>query len=237
MNTPIFEQEHIRTSFAFKITPEDVLETLPTPRGRERMLEMTEEVLAQVMNLWRPKAVYKWLNLEDADSSSVVLSSGPQGRTTTLQLGFSTQFVAPAKQVLIGVYTAGQELDHASREASMDKRLMDAYLIDLVALRVLKEVELFLTGVVEEAARKSAWGVSPYLSPGSVHGWDLADQPNLCSLLNLDAIDVNIDRNGTFTPFKTVSCLIGIGPDFESTQVGPTCLVCSNRENCDHCQL
>lgn len=230
-------QTHILNSLTCDFGADDVLDTLPTQRCRDRMVEMAESALAEVKDIWRPKAVYTWFDVASAEEDTFHLQTADGAGTVPLHLGFSTKFIAPARKALIAVYTAGSELDVATRKASQDKRLMDSYLIDLIALRVLKEVEIYLTKYVEHEASSLGWGVSPYLSPGSVHGWDLTDQKNLCTLLPLDRIDVKMDNNGTLSPFKTVSCLLGIGPDFSAHQVGPTCLICSNREKCDHRQV
>jgi len=227
---------HILNSFTCDFGADEVLDALPSQSSRERLLEMTETAINEVKHIWQPKAVYTWLNVTGSDKESLHLAIPDTAQAAQLQLGFSTSFIAPARKALIAVYTAGIELDLAARQASQDKHLMDAYLIDLIGLRVLKEVEIQLTKYVEQEAASLSWGVSPYLSPGSVHGWDLTDQKNLCALLPLEKIEVRMDSNGTLTPFKTVSCLLGIGPEFSAHEVGPTCLVCSNREKCDHKQ-
>lgn len=77
-------------------------------------------------------------------------------------------------------------------------------------------------------------GRGPFLSPGSVHGWDLIDQAVLCSLLPLQEIDVQVGKkNGVLQPFNTVSSLIGIGLGYTAATVGSTCQICSNNERCE----
>jgi len=228
---------YILDALACDFSADEVLDSLPSQSNRERLLEMTETAINEIRHIWQPKAVYTWLDVASADKECLHLTIPDTLQTTPLQLGFSTSFMAPARKALLAVYTAGIELDIAASQASQEKRLMDAYLIDLIGLRVLKEVEIHLTKYVEREAAALAWGVGPYLSPGSVHGWDLTDQKNLCALLPLEKIAVKMDDNGTLRPFKTVSCLLGIGPEFTAHEVGPTCLVCSNREKCDHKQV
>ena len=77
------------------------------------------------------------------------------------------------------------------------------------------------------------WGVGPFLSPGSVHGWDLGDQPSLCTLVPLDCIDVQLSESGILKPYKTIACLIGIGPEYKARTVGATCDVCSKNKPCE----
>ncbi len=117
--------------------------------------------------------------------------------------------------------------------ASREKRVMDAYLYDIIGLAVLEKVRQRINRLVEAEAREMNWGVGPFLSPGSVHGWDLDDQVNLCALLPMEKIGVTRSEKGILEPFKTLSCLIGIGPDYSARTVGETCEVCSKKDRCE----
>ncbi len=79
--------------------------------------------------------------------------------------------------------------------------------------------------------------MSPFLSPGSIHGWELEDQQKLCSILPLNEIDVQILDDSVLIPFKSLSCLIGIGAGYKANLVGTTCQVCSKNNDCQMKQL
>ncbi|SHO52042.1 hypothetical protein [Desulfopila aestuarii] len=87
--------------------------------------------------------------------------------------------------------------------------------------------------IAEKTAEESGRKVSPFLSPGSVHGWELEEQFTLCSLLPLQSIGVALSSNGILIPFKSLSCMIGIGTGYSSSQVGTTCQVCSRNARCE----
>ncbi len=80
-------------------------------------------------------------------------------------------------------------------------------------------------------------GVSPFLSPGSVHGWELEEQSKLCSLLPIERINVIIKNDTVLFPLKSITALIGIGPGYDSNKVGSTCDVCSKKNKCEMKQL
>jgi hypothetical protein len=97
---------------------------------------------------------------------------------------------------------------------------------------VLEKVRQQINRIVEEQAQARNWGVGPFLSPGSVHGWELDDQRRLCDLIPLERIGVTRGDSGILKPFKTISCLVGIGPNYPAKTVGATCEVCSRRVQC-----
>jgi hypothetical protein len=148
-------------------------------------------------------------------------------------MGFSGQFLQPAKKVMLGAYTTGSELEKNSALASSEQRYLDAYLYELIGMAVLEKTGEVVNRIVEKRATEMGWKVGPFLSPGSVHGWELSDQTVLCSLLPLSEIDVQCGANGVLHPFNSVSCIIGIGPDYTARTVGATCEVCSNSDRCE----
>ena len=203
-----------------------------TADNRGKVLITAEKLITEVQDIWRPRAIIRWLKVERFTPSGFFLSPFDNGEGKYLQLGSASMFMTNAVRGLVGVYSAGEELEKLAAEASRQKRYADAFLFDLIGLAVLKKTRQQIDKIVEEEARKHDWGVGPLLSPGSVHGWELADQANLCSLVPLNRIDVELKSSAIFRPFKTVSFLIGIGPQYEAKTVGSTCDVCSKSHNC-----
>jgi hypothetical protein len=201
--------------------------------NRDQILDRAARVLLTVQGCWRPRAVVRRLLVERVtDTGMVTLRPLDQGEAGTLDLGFAGKFMAAADQGLVAVFTAGDELERETAIASKEKRIMDAYLCDLIGLTVLEKVRRQINRIIEEQARARNWGVSPFLSPGSVHGWELGDQDNLCNFVPIEKIGVTRGKNGILKPFKTISCLVGIGPGYTARTVGETCDVCSKREQC-----
>lgn len=225
-------QIRLLETLSIEIFPEDLAAAVKTGANNARILEMAGKVLATAQGLWRPQAVLRWLGVDRVTGGIVVLSSLDGGEAGCLHLGHAACFMAPATYGLVAVFTAGDELETQAAMASKEKRVMDAYLYDLIGLAVLEKTRRRINGIVEEKAREMNWGVGPFLSPGSVHGWELDDQENLCRLVPLARIGVK-NENGVLRPFRTVSCLIGIGPKFTTKTVGATCDVCSNRDRCE----
>jgi hypothetical protein len=219
--------------FDIEISSNDLAASMNTRGNRELILDRAAQVLLTVQGCWRPRAVVHRLDVERVTACGMVtLRHLDRGVAGTLHLGFAGKFMAPANQGLIAVFTAGDELEREAAIASKEKRIMDAYLCDLIGLAVLEKVRQRINRIIEEQARARNWGVSPFLSPGSVHGWELDDQANLCNFVPIERIGVTRGANGILKPFKTISCLVGIGQDYTARTIGETCDVCSKREQC-----
>lgn len=215
-----------------ELSLEELSEKLGKSQRNVSLVDAAAKVLNIARPLWQPKVVYRWLDVKTTEENKVSLICGSTGENTTLELGFSIQFIKNAQKALVGVYTAGKELEDAALAASGRGQVLDAYLFDIVGLAVLEKLGQQLNRVVESYAGEHGWGVSPLLSPGSVHGWELEDQHNLFYLLPLNAIGVVLSSSGILQPFKSLSFLIGTGPGYQATEVGKSCVVCSKRNDC-----
>jgi hypothetical protein len=149
-----------------------------------------------------------------------------------IDFGHSIEFLSAASHVFVSVYTAGDALEQASKAVAQTGDSLAAFFLDLIGLLVLEKAGNQMKHIAEEKAAERGWGVSPFLSPGSVHGWELEGQIPLCTLLPLEQINVRIQENAILFPFKSISCLIGLGPGYAAAKVGTTCQVCSKNQNC-----
>ncbi|NOR23397.1 MAG: hypothetical protein GQ542_03230 [Desulforhopalus sp.] len=80
-------------------------------------------------------------------------------------------------------------------------RVLDGYLYDIIGLVVLDKMRQSINKVAESRCRELGWGVSPFLSAGSVHGREFKEQATLCTILPLNTIEVAIQESGVLLPF------------------------------------
>lgn len=200
---------------------------------RPSVVENAAKVLWEASRVWQPKIVYRWLNIEKAHGKETTLTCPLTGESSDLSLGFSNVFIKKARKALVGVYTVGRDFESAGAAKAMGGQVFDAYLYDIIGLAVLQRLGEQVNSIIEQYAAGRGWGVSPVLSPGSVHGWAIEDQPDLCTFLPLESIGVEIGENCILRPFKSLSFLIGTGPELESAEVGTTCEVCLKKDTCE----
>ena len=109
---------------------------------------------------------------------------------------------------------------------------MEGYLLDSAGFAALDFVAGRFKVIAEEIAAARGAGVGPALSPGTLEGWSASDQFALCSLVDLDAIGVQLQPPGRLVPRNSMSLLIGLGEGYGDHQVGPSCVHCSLKETC-----
>jgi hypothetical protein len=201
---------------------------LSNPKIREKGFEL----LHKTQKAWTPKLACRWLDIDQLTNNRLILTDLSAPKIINLNLGFSGRFLKGSKKVLIGAYTVGPGLEKMARRAGPKKQIFDSWLYDTVSLAILDMLGKRINKMAEQYALYNGWGVSPVLSPGSVHGWDLLEQKTLCSILPLYSIGIRLMENGVFTPFHSLSFLIGAGPGLKAKEVGQPCRACSRQKNC-----
>ncbi len=227
-----YTQPHVISHFDAEVTFQDLEQKFKISSDNSEIFDTAKRTLSQAKGILQPKAVYQWFEFENTgkDKSGCIIQSS--GDHLTFDFGYSFQFLTHARYALISVFTTGQAFEKELKHTSSKGDLLEAYFLDLIGLIALEQAGEAIKGIAEEQARDLGWGVSPFLSPGSVHGWNLEDQVKLCSVLPLEKVDVKFQNDSIFSPLKTVSCLIGLGPGYSSAHVGTTCQVCSKNDAC-----
>lgn len=235
MNSPY--PATIIPNLAINIVHDDVMAQLCRIPGGEGLVGQIEDL--ELGDLGSSATVFRLLKIDTVSRSKVTLSHPETGQQTSLTLGRAAGFLTQASVVVAGAYTIGGELQNAAARGSARRDYLQAYLLEQAGLALLGKTGESVSQMIEELARERGWGVGPLLSPGSVHGWELIDQANLCHILplseigmNCDEIGMNCDENGVLTPFNSLTFLVGLGPGYTSKRIGSPCTVCNNRQNC-----
>ena len=214
------------------ITTEKLGDKIQAGKNKGKLITKATRLLEKLEGCWSPAIVYRLLPVAVDTTTPNCCSLQTESTKISLCLGHSSTFLKDADYALIACYTAGNSIEKKAQVASEKQQFLDSYLLDIINLLVLEKTGNIITGIAEQQAEKRGWGVSPFLSPGSVHGWDLEEQSKLANLLPLGQIGVKIRKDAVLEPFKSLTCLIGIGEDYSAKKVGTTCLVCSKRATC-----
>jgi len=228
----IATQPHTLTELNIEINFKELEKKIQTSQKREGILITAEKTLRRANNIWNPAIVYRWLPIDQSETQHGKSVIRCDNRPTVLNLGHSSIFIKDASYVLVAAYSAGSEIEKAIQKSSEKEELLVSFFLDLIGLLVLEKTGDIVKRIAEQKASELDWGVSPFLSPGSIHGWELEEQLKLCPLLPLNDINVQIRDDSVLVPFKSLSCLIGIGPEYKTTLVGTTCQICSQKNDC-----
>ena len=215
------------------LTPQDIIESRGQSEIRPALLQDAETAIAQGKSLWQPRAVYDWFQVQGIQGENVVLSTGGQAKSTNvLHVGHKANLLADAQRVLVSVCTIGPALEGRVHELNTAREGLKAYMLDSAGVAALGAVGEAVRCLAEETALELGWGVSPSLSPGSLVGWTLRGQRELCAMLPLDAIGVRLNIHFVLEPHKSVSAVIGLGPGYDTARVGSVCKYCALAKTC-----
>jgi hypothetical protein len=210
---------------------EDILASPNKGQHRPALLRYAEEAIALGQTLWQPACVYDWFDVRSVEAGRATIAGG-DGSETVLEIGPKADLMAPARRAVVGVVTIGPALEQKVRELQAAGESMMSYMLDSAGVVALGAAGEALRCLAEETAGELGWGVSPSLSPGSLVGWSLRGQRELCSLLPLEQIGVRLTNHAVLWPHKSASGLVGLGPGYESTQVGSVCRYCALQKTC-----
>lgn len=214
------------------LTMAEAGELLKRMAGGEQLLDEAEELLEEFTALAHPAAVLRPLRVVEINDAVVTLHAPDDQHTGQLAMGWAAGFLAQAQWVVAGGYTIGRGVQEAAALASQRHDYLKAFLLEQLGLALLGKTGRALNEKIEAIAAARGWGVGPLLSPGSVHGWELGDQSNLCRLLPLAEIDMACSPAGVLSPFNALSIIVGLGPGYDNPRIASPCTVCNNRQNC-----
>lgn len=223
----------ILTDIPVSVAAEEIIESRGKRQVRPELLRDAEEAIALGQGLWKPRAVYEWYDVRAVDGQSVTVSHPEQaGQVATLRVGPKAGLLEGAERILVTVATIGPVLGERVHDLHNDHQTLKAYMLDSAGVVALGAVGEAIRCLAEETAADMGWGVSPSLSPGSLAGWSLRGQRELCGLLPLESIGVELNTHCVLEPHKSTSGIIGLGPGYETNKVGSACKYCALQNTC-----
>ncbi len=216
------------------LTPDALLES-QARKGRPALQKplarrSAEQAVAMALALARPAAV--WDEFAVASVSDGVLALESPAGVRHLTMGQGVGLLREARRVFVAVWTIGPELEARVNQLQRQGDTLLAFMLDAAGVLALGAVGEAVRRIAEERAAGQGWGVSPALSPGSLVGWPVDGQRDLCALLPLREIGVELSPYCVLQPHKSCSVLIGSGPGLPSKHVGALCRYCSLAETC-----
>lgn len=209
-----------------------IVSTLNHGRMLPQLIRETEKAIIQAKDLVMPTVVYEWVTVEAVEGEQVVLAARNRKQRVVLNLGPHADLMAETEMALVSVDSIGSKIDEQVRTLNQAGQNLFAYLLDGVGVVALGKVGEAVRRLAEKEANRRNWGVGSFLGPGSLEGWPLMDQVELCSILPVDQIGIHFNSQGVLVPFKSASGIIGIGPGYQAKKVGSVCRYCLHRNTC-----
>jgi hypothetical protein len=181
-------------------------------------------VLDEAQALLAPAALYITLPVRDFRHQQVTLDGG-----TVFTGSLVARALAGATQVYLVVCTIGPALEERMDDLFAAGDAVQAMALDGAGTAALGEVSGMVVARLRAEASAHGLGSGMRASPGQ-EGWPIEQQQVFFGLIPAQEIGVQLTNSCLMLPRKTVSFVIGLGPEMRPDAV--TCDFCSKRERC-----
>jgi hypothetical protein len=197
---------------------------------RPEMGILVRDLLAAVKNghLLEPAVVYETYAVTEIIQRKLSLGSGLANHDSLLP-----SLIPGAKEVTIAVCTIGPRLEKKVTDYTSQGEPLRGILLDGIGSAAVDALaEEFCRLVANEASSRGYEAGSP-INPG-MPGLPITTQWPLLELVPAQEIGVSLTSSGTMIPRKSVSMIIGIGPQMPTWTRAEVCARCHLSKACSY---
>ncbi len=188
------------------------------------ILKMAEDVLDDAHALLAPAAMYTVVDVDEFRPGRVTLAGG-----AVFEGALVARALAGATQVALAVCTIGPALEQRMDELFAAGDILQAIALDGAGTAAIGQVSQMVVNRVRGEVAERGLHRGMRASPGQ-EGWPIWQQRVLFDLVPAGEIGVCLTDSCLMMPQKSVSFVIGMGPEMRPDAV--TCDFCSKRERC-----
>lgn len=219
-------QPQVLRDVPLAIDPAEVLRFQGYRQGRDvpppEVRALFEAALAEGRQLMAPRAIARWAAVTGRDPDALTVEDQ---RLTIPRIGVTW---GPVEHVAVAVCTIGETLERRVSALWEARELALASMLDSVGSGAVESLAEYVNDLLCQQGLP-ALRVTNRISPG-YGDWDLADQRRLFSLCAADAIDVRLNEACVMTPGKSISLVVGAGPDARVDHYFSQCARCWMRD-------
>jgi len=225
--TALHDAPGVLADIPLAIDPDEVLRFQGYKRGGAapgpEVRALFDEALALGRRLMAPRAVVRWVPVtrETADA----LEAG--GVTLTIP-GIRAHW-GPVEHVVAGVCTVGDAIARRAAELWEARELPLASMLDSVGSGAVESLAEHVNDRLCQEGLARGFSVTNRISPGYAR-WELDEQRYLFALCPGDAIGVRLNAACVMTPTKSISLLVGAGPEARVDHYFSQCARCWMRD-------
>ncbi len=205
------------------IDPDEVLRFQGYKRGVDvagaEVVALLDEALALGRTLMAPRAVIRWMPVRDEDTDRLVLDD------VTLSIPGIRQSWGTVTHVIAAVVTIGDALERRVAELWEARELPLAAMLDSVGSGAVESLAEHVNDLLCQQGIARGLNVTNRISPGYGE-WDVAEQPLMFRLVPGAPVGVRLNEACFMTPEKTITLLIGAGPEARVDHYFAQCARC-----------
>jgi hypothetical protein len=171
------------------------------------VIRLFESALALGEQLIAPRAVYRAVFVAGPGRNEIRLADG-----TTLHIPKIERIWGPLGAAGVAICTVGDAIEARVRELFDARDFALAVMLDSVGSAAAECLAEYVNDLLCQVAIPEGLKVTNRVSPGYA-GWDVAEQTLLFRLCSGDPVSVKLNDFCVMTPAKSVSFLVGIGPE------------------------
>ncbi|MDR5673856.1 hypothetical protein RH858_11955 [Halalkaliarchaeum sp. AArc-GB] len=217
----VIEEVTILREVAIDFSLEDILATPPLSKwrksrnSRDQLEAAVERIRPEVERELNPRAIYRGVPTE----TSGIHAYSPPAPVT------KAEFVGNI------VVTPG-ELEYGNEHA---EGMFDDFVRDAIENVAVQRLSAVVGQRFRDEANERGYNTTRLFAPGSgIENWPLENRRYVFDSLPCEEIGVRLTDAGQVEPNKTVSCVIGFGPDIEQAPGLVSCEGCSKLPDCPY---
>ena len=191
-------------------------------------LNTFRQAIADVEQLAQPVACWDFFTIEKILHDKLVLADG-----TRLGGGPVVQVMGGAAELIVAVCTVGPAIDRLIDVAQKQRQLFRMMILHELGAWAVDMVRQEWCRLLEEELQRQGLRVSAPLSPGE-SAWSVKEQALIFSLLDAGQIGVSLSDSMVMTPIKSLSLIMGTGPDPIGVEGASNCDFCSIQAWCNY---
>ena len=135
-------------------------------------------------------------------------------------------YMKEADRAALFVCTAGEVFTEMTRALNAEGEFLEAYVVDAIGSLTVERTMDNIQSELEREMAAQGLRITNRYSPGYCN-WPLVGQQALFSAIGEHGTGVTLSSTSLMSPIKSVSGIIGIGPDVRRREYG--CAVCNNK--------
>lgn len=193
-------------------------------RRSPRLVQIAENALEEAEKIIRPVAMIETLDVVSLAHDTITLSDGH-----IIRGSFVPYHLLKAKVIAVIVCTISDQLGQRVSELGSSD-ICYALALDGAGTTAVENLASEVAKFIEDEAAAKGWSATIPLNPG-MKGWDLVNgQQQIFSILSSADSAVKLNESYLMEPFKSLSLIVGMGPDVRTE--GVPCDFCTLSDSC-----
>lgn len=191
-------------------------------------LDTFRKAILDVEQQAEPAACWDFFPVEQILHDKLILAGGVR-----LGGGPVVSVVGGATELMVAVCTAGPAVDRLIKVAQAQRQLFRMMILHDLGAWAVDMVRQELCHQLEQNLQQQGQRTSTPLSPGE-SAWSVKDQAIIFSLLDTERIGVSLSPSMIMSPLKSLSLIMGTGPNPMGVEGASNCDFCTIKERCNY---